>query len=164
MEAVTGMHRKSLIRVLGQASLARQPRQQQRTPTYGLDIRGIVAIVWESLDYICAERLTPALLPMARHLATFGECRLTPAMEQQLATISRATVQRLLSRLHTPKPRLPQRGPEQANQLRAAVPMGRMSWDLGDPGHDPQAGTPGRSRASLREQCDRRIPLHAADG
>lgn len=135
MEAVTGMHRKSLIRVLGQPTLARHPRQQQRTPTYGLAVRGIVAVVWESLDYICAERLTPALLPMAQHLARFGECRLTPALEQQLGTISRATVQRLLSRLTTPKPRLPQRGPEQANHLRARVPMGRMAWDLADPGH-----------------------------
>lgn len=135
MMQVTGMHRKSLIRVLRQPSLARQPRQQQRTRTYGLAVRGIVALVWESLDYICAERLTPALLPMARHLATFGECRLTPAVEQHLATISRATVQRMLSSLNTPRPRLPQRGPEQANQWRAAVPMGRMSWAVGDPGH-----------------------------
>jgi hypothetical protein len=135
MAAVTGLHRQSLLRVLGQATLARQPRQRQRTPTYGLAIRGIVTIVWASLDYSCAERLPPALLPMARQLATFGECRLTPALEQQLATISRATVQRMLSRLSTPKPRLPQRGPERANQLRAAVPMGRMSWERGDPGH-----------------------------
>ncbi len=135
MEVVTGMHRKSLIRLLGQPTLGRRPRQQQRTRTYGLAVRGIIALVWESLDYICAERLTPALLPMAQHLAAFGECRLTPAVEAQLATISRATVQRLLSQLPTPKPRLPQRGPEQANQLRAVVPMGRMSWALPDPGH-----------------------------
>jgi hypothetical protein len=135
MAVVTGMHRKRLIRVLGQPTLARHPRQQQRTRTYGLAVRGIVALVWESLDYICAERLTPALLPMARHLATFGEWRLTPAVEEQLATISRATVQRRLRQLPTPKPRLPQRGPEAANRLRAVVPMGRMSWALPEPGH-----------------------------
>lgn len=135
MAVVTGLHRKSLIRLLRQPSLARQPRQRQRTRTYGLAVRGVIAVVWESLDYVCAERLTPALLPMARHLARFGECHPTPEVEAHLGTISRATVQRLLSRLPTPKPRLPQRGPEAANQLRARVPMGRLAWDLAEPGH-----------------------------
>lgn len=163
MAVVTGMHRKSVIRVLGPPTLARRPRQQQRTRTYGLAVRGIIALVWESLDYICAERLTPALLPMVQHLATFGECRLTPAVEDQLATISRATVQRLLSQLPTPKPRLPQRGPEPANQLRAVVPMGRRSWALRAPGYDPQAGTPGRSRPSQRREYAWGVWVHLAN-
>lgn len=135
METVTGLHRKSLIRLLRQPSLARQPRRQQRGRTYGLAVRGVIAVVWESLDYICAERLTPALLPMAQHLARFGECPLTPELEAQLATISRPTVHRLLRSLTTPKPRLPQRGPEAANHLRAQVPMGRLAWELAEPGH-----------------------------
>jgi transposase InsO family protein len=87
------------------------------------------------LDYICAERLTPALLPTARHLAQFGECQLTPQLEADLATISRATVQRLLRTRARPTPRLPRKGPEEANRLRQAVPMGRLPWQLDEPGH-----------------------------
>jgi len=112
MEAVTGLHRKSLTRLLAAPSLARRPRHRQRGRVYGVELRAVVAVVWESLDDICAERLTPALLPTARHLAAFGECQLTPAVEAQLGAVSRATVQRLLTPLPRPTPRLPRRGPE----------------------------------------------------
>ncbi len=135
METVTGLHRKSLTRLLRAPSLERRPRQRHRGRTYGVDVRTVVATVWESLDYICAERLTPALLPIARHLAAFGECRLTPAVEEQLGTIRRATVQRLLSTMTRPTPRLPRGGPEQANRVRQDVPMGRRPWDTAEPGH-----------------------------
>jgi hypothetical protein len=143
MAAVTGLHRKSLTRLLAAPSLARRPRQRQRGRVYGVELRPVVALVWERLDYICAERLTPALLPTARHLAAFGECQLTPAIEGQLGAISRATVQRLLTTLPRPAPRLPRGGPEQANRLRRAVPMKRLPWQTSEPGHDPQAGAPG---------------------
>lgn len=135
MAQVTGLHRKSLTRLLAAPSLERQPRRQHRGRVYGVEVRTVVATVWESLDYICAERLTPALLPTARHLAAFGECRLNPAIEAQLGTISRATVQRMLRAHPRPTPRLPRGGPEQANRLRQAVPMGRLPWQTSAPGH-----------------------------
>ena len=135
MAAVTGLHRKSLTRLLTQPSLERRPRRRQRGRTYGAEVRAVVATVWESLDYVCAERLTPALLPTARHLAAFGECRLTPEVEARLGTISRATVHRLTGTLPRPTPRLPRGGPEQANRVRQAVPMGRLPWQTSAPGH-----------------------------
>lgn len=135
MAAVTGLHRKSLTRLVRGSSLARRPRQRQRGRVYGVELRVVVAQVWESLDYLCAERLTPALLPMAHHLATFGGCRLTPAVEAQLGTISRSTVQRLLGTMARPTPRLPRRGPEAAKRLRREVPMKRLSWRTTAPGH-----------------------------
>lgn len=135
MEAVTGLHRKSLTRLLAAPSLARQPRSRQRGRTYGVELRAVVATVWESLDYVCAERLTPALRPTAEHLAAFGECRLTPEMAAQLGRISRATVQRMLATLARPTPRLPRSGPEQATRARRDVPMGRLPWQTDEPGH-----------------------------
>lgn len=135
MEAVTGLHRKSLTRLLTAPTLERRPRRRQRGRVYGVALRPVVALVWESLDYVCAERLTPALLPTARHLAACGECRLTPEIEERLGTISRATVQRMLAALPRPAPRLPRGGPEQANRARQAVPMGRLPWQTSEPGH-----------------------------
>jgi hypothetical protein len=135
MEAVTGMHRKSLIRLLGQKSLERQKRQRQRGPTYGPEVKRLVRRVWESLDYVCAERLTPSLLASAQHLARFGEVELNAELEAQLSQISESTVQRMLRgapRLARP---LPRRGPAQANALRKAVPMGRLAWDVSEAGH-----------------------------
>jgi hypothetical protein len=135
MVAVTGLHRKSLTRLLRAPTLARQPHRRRRRRTYGVEVRAVIATVWESLDYVCAERLTPALVPTARHLAQFGECVLTDEVADKLGTISRATVQRLLRTLPRPTPRLPQRGPERANDARRGVPMGRLSWQIAEPGH-----------------------------
>ncbi len=134
MEEVTGMHRKSLTRLLHAPTLVRIPRRTQRDRRYGMAVRQIVQVVWESLDYVCAERLTPQLLATAQHLATFGEVTLTAALEAELAAISRATVGRMLTRLPRTTPRLPRRGPEQANRLRRAVPMGRIPWQTTAPG------------------------------
>ncbi len=135
MEAVTGMHRKSVLRLLNAGSLERQRRHVRRGRHYGVATEDVIRVVWESLDYVCAERLTPALLPTAQHLAGFGELQLRVEVEAQLGTISRATVGRLLQRLWQDTPRLPRRGPEQANRVRKDVPMQRIPWDTPDPGH-----------------------------
>lgn len=135
METVTGMHRKSLLRLLHASSLERSGRRQVRGRHYGVATEDVIRVVWESLDYVCAERLTPSLLPTAQHLATFDELRLTEEIEQQLGQISRATVGRLLGRFRQDTPRLPRRGPEQANRVRKDVPMERIPWDTAQPGH-----------------------------
>lgn len=136
MEVVTGLHRKSLLRRLARPTLGRveRPRRPRRRQ-YGVDVEHVVAVVWESLDYVCAERLQPGLLATARHLAGCGELALTPGLEGQLGQISRATVQRMLTRIPRPPSRLPQRGPEAANRLRQAVPVARIPWDTVAPGH-----------------------------
>lgn len=135
MEAVIGLHRKSLLRLLGGPTLERQPRRGGRGRTYGVETEDVVRVVWESLDYLCPERLTPALPSTAQHLARHGELQLTEEIERQLASISRATVGRVLARFRQDEPRLPRRGPEQANRVRQEVPMKRIPWDTTEPGH-----------------------------
>ncbi len=85
--------------------------------------------------YICAEWLTPALLSTAQHLARFGALYLSQQVEEQLAQISEATVTRILRKYRSHKQRLPQRGPERANQVRKPVPMQRIPWETSEPGH-----------------------------
>jgi hypothetical protein len=133
MQAVTGMHRKSLLRLLHARSLARKKRTTPRKRTYGLAVEQVILLVWESLDYVCAERLTPVLLSMAQHLARFGSVRLTSEVEQQLGQISEATVTRLV---RSRKQRLPPKGPERANQVHKEVPMKRIPWETTEPGHE----------------------------
>src|SRR5947199_1554239 len=77
MEQVSKLHRKRLIRLLNGESLERQKRQTPRSRPYGLEVEEVILRVWESLDYICAERLTPTLVKTATHLATFGALVLT---------------------------------------------------------------------------------------
>jgi len=135
MEQVTKMHRKSLTRLLNAQSLDRKKRRTARPQTYGVEVEQIVLRVWESLDYICAERLTPSLWPLAKHLADFGEVRLSPELGEQLQAISPSTVQRILRKHRSRQVRLPRKGPERANQLTKGVPMGRIAWDTKEPGH-----------------------------
>lgn len=135
MEQVTGLHRKSLTRLLHAASLERKKRQKPRERSYGAEVEEVIVLVWESLDDICAERLTPVLLPMAQHLARFGAVKLREEIEEQLKTISRATVSRILHRYRSRRRRLPQKGAERANQVTKGVPMGRIPWNTTEPGH-----------------------------
>ena len=135
MEQVTGLHRKSLLRLLHAPTLERKKREKGRGRTYGLATEQVILVVWESLDYLCAERLTPALLATAQHLAGFGVVDLSQAVEKQLSQISEATVTRILRKYRSRKQRLPQKGAERANQGRKAVPMKRIPWETSEPGH-----------------------------
>jgi hypothetical protein len=55
-EQVTGLHRKSLIRLL-RSDLRRQPRARQRGPTCTPATQEATRQCAEALDYPCAERL-----------------------------------------------------------------------------------------------------------
>src|SRR6266852_9129514 len=85
MEQVTELHRKSLTRLMQAASLERKRRQTPRARHYGLEGERVIVRVWESRDYVCAERLTPGLLTMAQHLARFEPLGLTAQVQEQLA-------------------------------------------------------------------------------
>lgn len=135
MEQVTSLHRKHLIRLLNGESLERKKRQRPRSRTYGLEVECVILRVWESLDYICAERLTPALGKMAKHLARFGVFVLTAEVEKHLERISVATVERMLRKNRARKARLPRPGPRRTNQVTKGVPMKRIPWDTTEPGH-----------------------------
>src|SRR5947209_17521319 len=62
MEQVTGMHRKSLSRLLHAESLVRKKRGTKRARSYGVDVERVILKVCERMEYICPERLTPSLL------------------------------------------------------------------------------------------------------
>ncbi len=79
------------------SSLTRKKRTTPRQRTYGPAVEQVILLVWESLDYVCAERLTPVLLSTAQHLARFGSVRLSKEVVQQLGQISEATVTRRLA-------------------------------------------------------------------
>ena len=135
MEAMTGLHRKSLLRQLRPDGLTRSPRTRQRGRVYGASVDDALRVIWESLDYVCAERLTPGLVPTARLLAQHGELVLSPALATQLGQISVATVQRRLTRLAQDTPRLPRKRPTAANRVARTIPMRRIPWDEAEPGH-----------------------------
>jgi len=122
-------------------------------------VEEVIVQVWESLDYICAERLTPVLLAMAQYLAGFGVVKLSSEVQEQLKTISRATVGRRLRANRRRQRGLPQKGAERANQATKGVPMRRIAWDTTEPGQG--AGGPG---ASSWREYGRSVWPYAPDG
>jgi hypothetical protein len=99
----------------------------------------------ESLDYICAERLTPNLVWTAEHLANHGEMEITSPLLEKLGQISVSTVRRRLDRIRQDQPRLPRKGPERANRVSRDVPMKRIAWNQPEPGHFECLVPPARS-------------------
>lgn len=82
MEQVTGLHRKSLLRLFHAKTLDRKKRSKGRGRTYGLAVEQVILVVWECLDDVCAERLTPVLLSTAQHLAPFGSVHLAAEVQR----------------------------------------------------------------------------------
>ena len=72
---------------------------------------------------------------MAEHLARFGVLEASEDISEQLGNVSRATIALVLSAHRNQQYRSPQRGPERANQVTKGVPMGKILWDIQQPGH-----------------------------
>ena len=134
MEQVTELHRKYLIGLL-KGDLKRQQRRRQRGRTYGPKVDDALRVIYESFDYICAERLTPNLVWMTKQLARHGELEPTQELLAKLEQISISTVKRILRRIRQDEARLPRRGPRRANARWRDIPMKRIAWDTVTPGH-----------------------------
>ena len=135
METVTGKHRKSLIRLMN-GTLKRKRRKTQRGRTYGPAVDDAIRVISESLDHICAERLTPTLATTARQLAQHDEIRVTAILLEQLERISVSTVQRILKRIgQDQRRRWRRRPPGTTNAVAREIPAGRIDWDEKQPGH-----------------------------
>jgi len=76
MEAVTGLHRKSLIRLL-YGSLARRVRSKKGGRTYGAEVEDALRVIVEVCGDLCPERLAHNLGWMASHLNKHDEMELT---------------------------------------------------------------------------------------
>lgn len=122
MEAVTGLHRKALVRLRNRV-LVRKPRARQRGSRYGAEVDRVLCVIDETLDYICAERLKPSLVVTAEQLAAHGELELSAELLEALASISISTVRRHLTRLRQDRRRLPRKGPERAHHALREVPI-----------------------------------------
>jgi len=134
MEEITGQHHKSLIRAMN-GHLERQPRCQQRGNSYGPEVDDALRVIAESMDYICAERLTPCLVPIAQQLAKHGELQLNPQLVQALAEISVSTVRRHLQHLSQDQPKLSNKKASAGKPLTRDIPMKRIPRQQDQPGH-----------------------------
>jgi hypothetical protein len=136
IEAVTGMHRKAIIRLLN-GRLSRKKRSRERGKEYGVEISDTVRLIARSLDYPCAERLQPNLVWMAQHLCKHGELRVGEEILEKLERMSISTVKRMLQQVRSREAKLAMQQPRrpQSNSLRRQYPMQKIAWDIPEAGH-----------------------------
>jgi hypothetical protein len=138
MVAVTGLHRKYLCTLMNKpVGPARRTRTRQRSRVYRAKVDDALRVIGETLDWVCAQRMTPALLETARLLAHHGELSLDDELEDLLGSISISTTERCLARIRQDQYCLPRRhGRSPAPQsLLAQIPAGRIPWNIPDPGY-----------------------------
>jgi hypothetical protein len=135
-EEVTGLHRKSLMRILN-GRLSRKKREKQRGKRYSCEVEDALLIIARCLDYPCAERLKPNLSWMAEHLAVYGELKLDAELCQLLANISITTMKRLMKKRGKAEAKLAfRKSPgQQQKQLSRIIPIQRIDWQTEEPGH-----------------------------
>jgi hypothetical protein len=133
---VTGMHRKSILRLL-HGELSRKPRQKQRGPTYSTEVIDAVRRVACSLDYPCAERLQPNLVWMADELVRHGELVISENVREKLTQVSVSTVRRMVPASVSKPERIAyrQRTQAAARHIPANIPMRRIPNQEPHPGH-----------------------------
>ena len=133
----TGLERKYLITLLSGPGPSRKKRKQQRGRKYGAKVDDAIRIIGSTLDWICAERLTPGLVEIALHLARHGEMIVDDELLELLGAISIPTVRRTVNRVRQDEYRLPQRKGKRRfrNSVADKIPMRVIPWDIAIPGH-----------------------------
>ena len=133
----TGLERKYLITLLKGPGPNREKRKQQRRRKYGAKVDDAIRIIGSTLDWICAERLTPGLVEMALHLGRHGEMIVEDDLLELLGAISIPTVRRTVSRVRQDEYRLPQRKGKRRyrNSVADQIVMRVIPWDIAIPGH-----------------------------
>lgn len=111
----------------------RSPGKRVRPVRYR-DAMPVIQMVWEALDYSCAERLHPVLVDTAVQLANHGELALTPEIMRDLGRISRATLARRMSKWTRPGAKHVPADKRPSAHLRSSIPIERYEWDEGRAG------------------------------
>lgn len=124
-----------------------------RPLTYGGDIKRIIEILWKRFDFLCGKRLVALIRTSLPLLLPDASLRITDECAQALATISPATVDRLLAGMRA-RYRLGGQGYTRANSsLKDLIPVRTWSeWSSCLPGH-MQLDTVGHDGGYLSTDC-----------
>lgn len=134
LEATLGYARKYAIAAMKQKPDHDRPRAKRNRPLQYQAALPVIQVVWEALDYPCAERLHPVLTSTAEQLARHGELKLTSEVAQHLQQISRATLARRIANWEQPGAKHIPADKRPSAHLRSEVPVERYEWNEHRPG------------------------------
>ena len=133
--AVTGYHRKSVVRRLAGRRRPARGGAVGRPVQYDGKVAGAAALVHEAAGRIGARRLHPFVGELAARLAALGELVLEPETMDLLNRASPATLERLLAAQQPSVRRKPRGLTKPGTALRHRIPVRTFrDWDDAQPG------------------------------
>ena len=136
MTTYTGMHRKTVIRLMRSEPKRAPAKPRYKRRIYGTDVERVIRVIAKALDYPCRERLTPMLPTMADHLSRLGVLEIEAETQELLERISVSTVGRIMTRVRQDEPRLRRRAQNgRVTRVHAQVPIRTIPWYQSMPGH-----------------------------
>ena len=98
LQALTGYHRKSLLRRLNQQPDQRQTSLRgQHRRRYGPEVVEALVPLWEASDRLCGKRLHALLPQLVESLEHHGHLQLEQSVRAEVLSMSSATIDRLLA-------------------------------------------------------------------
>jgi Integrase core domain. len=94
--AVTGYHRKHIIRLFNAAPVAGSLSRRARLPVYDEAVREALILLWEASDRVCGKRLKPLLPLLVTALERHGHLTLDVTVRARVLAASAATLDRML--------------------------------------------------------------------
>lgn len=129
--AVTGFHRKHAMRLLRAKHPAKPSGSRPERRIYNEAVRMALVVLWEASDRLCGKRLRPLIPILLEAMERHDHLDLAPEVRTKLATMSAATIDRVLRDAKAGS-RAPRRRGVAGTALRRSVPI-RTFDDWGDP-------------------------------
>lgn len=132
--AVTGLHRKAVIRRFGARARGRPRSRGGRPSVFGPDVTAALADLWELAGEICAERLHPQIGEYVRVLQATNDWPHRDDTTGKLLTLSLGTAKDRVGRLARARGHGRGRGSTVTSPIKELVPIRTAPWA------DPAAG------------------------
>jgi hypothetical protein len=95
--AVTGYHRKHIIRLFRAAPVAGGPGRRARLPVYDEAVREALILLWEASDRVCGKRLKPLVPLLVAALERHGHLALDVTVRARVLAASAANRQAVIA-------------------------------------------------------------------
>ena len=133
--ATTGMHRKSVIRLLNRRNRSSGSKKRGRPRLYRPEAMVALKVAWEASDCLCSKRLQPFLPELVGILKRCGELTTREETEAQLCQMSPSTIDRLLRRWRGSGTRHGLSTTKPGTLLKNSIPIRTFSdWNENKPG------------------------------
>lgn len=132
----TGIHRKSVIRLLNRPSTkGGMTKKRGRPQKYGALVVEALRSVWEASDRLCSKRLQPFIPELVQVLGRCGERPMSTDIEAQVCRMSAATIDRRLRPWKQKGGRRSLSTTSPGTLLRSAIPIRTFAdWQDNRPG------------------------------